>query len=225
MKNISNHLKKIDRWVLDRLTEYVRRWIKKHDYEKHKVDFTIEVQKVKVVICFVFALALPVVMYFLNGRYLQAGFHAMLWSISVGIYYFQLQNTIHKEKPEHDHIFSLRKNPAVYEMEKSVLEYVFIHRRKQRLSFIAFDFSMAWFLSAGVLALFLISPSSQPLSSLGIYFFISPVIHTLEQYLIFVFDFDEPEEKKKVVKESITQILLQAWQNLIGGLFPQPNYG
>lgn len=213
---------KIDRFILDQLTAYVRKWIQKKEFKKHKIDFEIECQKVKLCLLFLLAMLIPAMTFLFEGRYFQAGFQASIWSISVAMAYYRLQQILHKTKPEHDLAFSQRKNTAVYEMEKQVLEFVFIKMRKQRVYFIVLDFVVSWFFSIGMFLLCFLFSDLQALLSLVLYFFIEPFLGILEQYIFFVFDFDPPEPKKKVRRASLTEIVLREWQALIGGLSPHP---
>lgn len=213
---------KIDQYLLDKITEHTRRWIAKHAYEKHKVDLTIQVRKVKLWMLFFLCFLLPAMWFIIEGRILMAGFHLLIWSFSVGINYFSLQRLIYQQKPVHDILWASRKNPAVYEMEKAVLAHVFVALRRNRIKFIAFDFSISWFLAA-FLTLLMSVASNAPLGNIVIacYFFLSPLIELVEQYLFFVFDFDEPQGKKKV-KVSLTEIVKREWQRIVEGFAPQP---
>ncbi len=225
MKNILNLLRKIDRGILNLLTNIVRKWIKKHDYKKHKVDYTINVRKLTLALLFSFALLAPAIIFLMQGKYLNAGFHVSIWSVSVGIAYWRLLKMVREEKPIHDVLFSLRKNPQVYNMEKEVLEFVFIATRRTRVSVAVFTLLIEWFFAVALVLIYFTAPVPVTTLPLAVFFFINPFLSTTEQYLFYVFDFDEPEEKKKVAKENISEIFLRAWQNLIGGLAPQPNYG
>jgi len=220
-------IKQIDKWFLGVLTQYVRKWIKKNNFEKHKVDFEIRLTELKIVLTFTLAAILPAVFYAAEGHIFSASWHFTVWSMMTGIYVLKLGRKIAEEKPRHDILFSLRKNPQVYQMEKEVLEEVFETMRHRRLPFIFFDFAISWFFCSMWVLFFYFTPLSTSLPTLfvAVYFFVTPFINAIDMYMIFVFDFDEPDEKKKVAKESISKIFLRAWQNLIGGLAPQPNFG
>ena len=215
---------KLDRSILDWLTEYIRAWIEKNDYEKHKVDYTIKIQRIRLICLFLMAMLLPGLWFIAMGKFFSGGFHLAIWSISVGMSYYRLQKTIYETKPRHDIMFSARKNPAIYEMEKVVLEHVFIATRKTRILFMSLDFGVSWFLAVSLLLLWAFSPFPSPYLITALYFTISPIIELIDQYLFYVFDFDEPKPRKRK-KESLTQILLKEWQKIVEGFSPQPNYG
>lgn len=222
---MKNTLKKIDRWILNTLTQYVRKWIKKNNFEKHKVDFGIKLEEYTLYSLILFAVVLSGVLYVIQGQMFTAFFHASVWLVLAAFQYVRIIKMRFKDKPWHDQLFSLRKNPQIYQMEKEVLEHVFQLHIKRRLSFVGFHAFITFWIVGALGALTWIGGLGPAINMTLIYLVIGWATTSISMYLICVFDFDEPEEKKKVVKESLTEMVSREWQRIVEGLAPQPKYG
>ena len=210
---------KIDNFILAQLTIYIKNWIAKHEYKKHKVDFRINTQWAVIILCAVLTIIIPATIYLMKSHPLQALIHTLMWSMSIVINYLHILFIKKNEKLEHDLIFSLRKNPTVYNMEKHVLEKLFIMSRRRRVTFTAIMFGITILISGMMLIL-----ASIVNYFVAAFIVLGVIISTLQTYIIYVFDFDEPKPKEKNKKvASLTEIMQKAWDNL--GLNPSPNYG
>ena len=218
---MKKQLIKIDRWILNTLTQYVRKWIKKNDFKKHKIDFMLKVELIQIGVVIIFAALLPATWYLIAGQKFSAIAHLTLWLLFT-LFYLKGMNLTLSLKKWHDYIFALRKNPEIYEMEKQATEHYFIESRRRRMEGFAMTIGLTIFISMMLLFLDLVLHQISANTLMVAYFLISNFLSILNRYILLVFDFDEPEEKKKVAKESITEVMLKAWQNLIGGLNPIP---
>lgn len=214
---------KVDRWFLDQLTDYVKRWIAKREYKKHKFDFLIQLEWMDVILCLVLGTILPVLWYVIAHKYWAATLHLCVWGAFVGMRIMGILTT-QKLKIFHDYFFAMRKNPQIYEIEKEATEKIFLKSRRDRIFWSISTFTIA--VTIGSLLIMLDQAMGQIGASTLMAFFIviDNVLTTIQRYVIYVFDFDEPEQKKRV-KESITELVLREWQRIVGALNPQPNYG
>lgn len=214
---------KLDRYILDSLTSFILIWIKKRNYEKHKIDFKIQTQWIQLFMLLLFCITMPVIFYALIGEIISAMLQVVIWGMAALIDYFFIQIAITKTKPDHDRLFSLRKNPAVYENEKRMSEWLFVETRKIRLSVSAFlIFILLFYVGLNLLLPYLFN-STQVF--VAIFLIVNSALAIIQIYVGNVFDFDEPEPKEKKAKASLTELVLKAWQEFIGGLAPAPNYG
>ncbi len=215
---------KIDRLICDRLTEYVRRWIAKHKFEKHKIDLLLKLERIHTGVIFILAAVLPAIWYLIAGQKISASFHFLLWIGFVALHLSGMKLT-YNLKGFHDYVFSLRKNPAIYEMEKQSVEQYFITSRRKRIEGFAVVTGLTVFISMLLLSLDAVLHQVSANTLMVGYFLVSNVLSILQRYVLLVFDFDEPTPKEKKQKDSITDIVKREWQRIVEGLSPQPNYG
>jgi hypothetical protein len=216
---------KIDRYILAQITVYIQAWIKRHDYKKHKVDFLIKTQYVNLGVIIFWATAMPVIYYLISGQIFNAFFHLAVWGALSVFDYTRIQFTIRDQKAWHDQLFSMRKNPIYYQMQKEVLEQLFEEGRRRRLTMSGF---IVLITSSVVVALWLLSflaSSGSPAHFVSMYIVWNTLLGIFQTYLNYVFDFDEPTPKEKKAKASLTDLLLKLWNDLAGGFAPAPNYG
>ena len=124
---------KLDRFILDQLTEYIKKWIAKNEYKKHKVDFTIKMQWIDLSILILFCIAIPVMLYLAQRQPIIAFIHAFIWGLMALMDYTMILWSIKNLKPFHDQMFAMRKNPIYYNMHKEVLEQMFVEGRRRRI--------------------------------------------------------------------------------------------
>lgn len=211
-------MQKVDQYIYDKWTEFIRRWIKKQDYKKHKIDFYMKLERLHLFLLIAFGIVAPTIVYIIFGYYFSAGFQVVAWGTITCFWILSMVDTARRTKPRHDLMFSLRKNPAIYNFEKAVMEELFEQGKKSRASELVF-FGGFTLVIAIVLALFATAGSKV----MAIYFILDLPVYFLKKYTFLVFDFEEPKPRKKA-KKSLSEIILRSWQELIGGLAPQPAF-
>lgn len=220
---MKNTIIKIDRFILDQLTVYVRRWMAKHDYEKHKVDFLIQLEKYNFIALLILAMAIPTGILFIEREFLSAGIQAIMWSILGTMGYFLRERTTRDSKEFYDNVYSLRKEPAFTFMYKEVLENLFIENQENRIKTSIFMLTIDIFVACLLFVLSYATNFQNPSNIVAIYILINSFVSLVGRYIGYVFDMDEPAQKKET-KESITDIVRQEWEQFIGGLSPTPTF-
>lgn len=215
---------KLDRLILDQLTSYIKKWIEKKEFKKNRVDFLILTEWVDFGAIVLWATILPVVMFIVEGDFIQAGVQAFIWSILSAIEYVHIQRLILQLKPIYDRWFSMRKNPDFYRMQKEVLEELFEKSRRERLGLHALALGTGGFFSCIIFVMSMVTDDVAH-QFMAEFILFNAVMSVLQSYIHYVFDFDPPERKEKKAKESMTELMARAWRELVEGFAPVPNYG
>jgi hypothetical protein len=212
-----NLIIKGDRAVLDHLTQYVRRWIERHDEKKHAIDFMIRFEWVQFAGLIVWAIAIPAALYVVEGNTFGAVVQVVVWSMLAVMEWMGIQYTTNVLKPQHDLFWSLREEPSYVKMHAEVLDEVFVRTRRKRLETHVFIIGLTGLL-------FLVSHfalSDAPNNMVWQYLFVNAIANRLKGYLLFVNDMEPPKSKKKA-SEAISEMLAQLWADLVGGFAPTP---
>lgn len=197
------YLKKFDLWLFNLVSAMVVRWVRKNKFAKHKVDFFIMLHDWLIAYWFV----LMFYIIFLGVKHHNAGWAmltsgVMLLLVSLGEGSRRL--ILIDKKKEHDILFVHRKNPKIYNTVKELNTLLF----KRDWVFRKFMLPITIILSAYIL-------SEWPSKFFPMFLFNLTYI-----YQEYIFDFDEPEKKDKKVEDSVTDVVMGAWKNLIGTLAP-----
>ncbi len=218
MKNLAI---KADRMVLDLLTRIILRWMEKRDRKKHKYDFKIRFGWVQLWAMVIWTVALPTAVYIKEGHVLAGAIAGSIWLMICGFEWWALQQVIHRQKPTHDMLYSLREREGTCEMYGEVLEEMFVADRRGRILGTAAVLGVTAFLA---IATFLLVPHE--LANLLIWQFLvcNAVANRVKDYITYVNDFNKPKKKKTAV-ESITDLLSSLWHDLANSLTPQPALG
>lgn len=208
---------KIDRKVLDVLTQYVRRWVEWQEHKKHAIDLMIKWEWFEFGTLIVWAITIPTVLYIVEGELLNAGIHVAMWSMLAVFELFSIQYTKGQMKPLHDYMFGMREDPTFSKVHAEMLDRLFVESRRQRLKTTAFivGITAVLFVVAHLLV------SDQPNNMIWQYLFFNAISMRLRGYLLYVNDFDPPKKKKKA-SDSITEMLRQLWAGLTQEFVPQP---
>lgn len=195
-------MENIDKKLLDLVTWLILKWVKKHKYAKHKMDFFLMVVGWEAAIWIA-----SIIVNFATGK--RNGINLVVNGVILaaittleGAKYLVLQ----KEKEYYDWLWEYRKNPNVYKATKEHCEHWFQapHHKKQR------HIVLVFFLVFLVLLIVVHSVIS-----------IVYVSFILSLYKECIFDMDEPPKKEKKAINSLTEITLRAWQSLTGSLNPK----
>jgi len=106
-------MKKFDEYLYNQITLLIKKWIKKHKFQKHKYDYIIRVSYVEMFMYGFIGIALAGGMAY-KGHYYAAGGLIAIWGLFVGLDYMRIGHL--KEIKEHyDWLWAMRKHPEVYE--------------------------------------------------------------------------------------------------------------
>lgn len=192
---------KIDNWIFKKLSDHVIKYVQKNKYAKHKYDFFVNTKGWEIaywVGALLFVMGRFILRHIIVGVVVDGIFLAILLVVN----YFDYQVTL-VAKERYDILWVHRKNPAVYNVVKETCQVLWeettqIRRRVLTLNLTFFILMVFW------------NPILAP-----VYLFI-----IAKPYINYIFDFDEPDKKEKA-KESISEVLLRSWQNLIGNINPK----
>lgn len=210
-------LTKIDTKLFNLVSWFVRRWVARREFKKHKVDFIIRVEWLNFAACIVWATVVPSALYLVAGNGIGAGIHFLLWSVLSASDYFSIQITTYKLKPLHDWLFSMREDPRIYEMEKESLEKAFEESRPRRIKQHLFLLAVL----ALCFAITYISGMDSANAFVMQYLTFTTAVSALKHYTLYVFDFDPPKKRKKA-SQSISELVARLWGEFIGGFNPLP---
>lgn len=206
---------KADRAMLALMTQWVRKWVEKKEHKLHKIDFLIRFEWVQFAGFIVWALVLPAALYVIHGEVMGAVLHAALWS-ALGVFeWLSIQSTINNRKPAHDYLFKMRENSEYSKIHGEILEEMFEESRGIRLTSTAVLFGIT-----GSLFLFsLLTHIDQANAAVWQYLLVNAIANGVRMYIPYVNDFEPPRKKKKA-PASISDMLSQLWQTLIGDFKP-----
>lgn len=209
---------KADRKVLQILTSYVRRWVEHKDFEKHKIDFLILAERWRVAALVVWALAIPAMLWAIQGKPIQGAIHVTIWGAMAAFEWYGIELTTKRMKIIHDWLFSMRETPAVYQGEKQRLEEMFESSRKMRCTQTLIMIGVTLSLFAVFTA---VSEPGDPNNFVWQYLFVNTIANALLRYIPYVFNFDPPKKKKKA-SEAISEMLQKLWSELTAIYVPRP---
>lgn len=193
-------LSKIDKRIYAAMTAYVRRWVKKQKFQKHKFDFLIKVEKIEIGL-WIAGIGWAVV----RAHNVVASVPlALLGLLVVWLAYGSLRHT-ERMKEAYDILFMHRKHPEIYQAVKEAMEAGFAENSKRRHLYFVVN-----------LLFFALNITLNPLFAAMI------LSHTFNSYILWVFDFDEPDKKEKEKKEALTEVMQRAFNDLVRGLAPVP---
>ncbi len=194
-------MKKIDDYILEVITRYVLKWIKKNKFIYHKYDLFIKVITWETA-WWVFSVMYQAYNAIVKGLWISSTLMAILMCIIIAFEFTKLRQ-LKSMKEEYDWMWERRKNPNIYKIVKEMCETLFEESRKMR------QFSLKINIVFAILML-IFNPILTP-----IYLFL-----IISSYVNYIFDFEEPPKKDKKVKDSITDIAMRAWKQLTVGLNP-----
>ncbi len=192
---------KLDNWFIEVITKITVRWIKKHKYTKHKYDFFIVVTGWEMAYW-----VAQIGFTFIRGSHSvsRSALWAGVMAFIILMEYLKLHQ-LQSIKQFYDELWERRKNPLVYKAVKDLVEHNKneTHHRKPR------QFMIKMLLGTAIL-LGILNPLITPVYL----FFVFSLYHEC------IFDFDPPDKKEKKVKDSVTDLVMNSWRNLIGALAP-----
>ncbi len=195
-------LDKIDNWLIATITKLTVHWIKKNKYTKHHVDFFITMTGWE---CAYWVAQYTFTLFFKGTHSIGT---SVIWglvtAVIIGMEYMKIR-MLQDIKQAYDELWERRKNPIIYAAVKDLTDHYINaeHHRKQRHVML-----IIFIIATIFLGIF------QPL--------IVPVylMFILNSYRDCIFDFDPPEKKEKREKDSVTDLVMNSWKQLIGALAP-----
>lgn len=194
-------MSQLDDYLYQELTKIVVKWVKKNKYKKHKYDFFIMVHGWEIAYWVVAIMYMAWQTVSVTHHYWVTGFFAVFGSLLVFLEYLRYKD-FSDMKQWYDTLWLQRKNPVIYNSVKEVSSEIFQKNKKTRIFSIQINlFAILW--------MAFLNPVLVPIY----------VFSTVFLYTNVIFDFDEPDEKKKAT-DSVTDKVKEAWENLIRGLKP-----
>ncbi len=195
---------RLDKYLLKIITLVVVYWVKKYKYKKHKWDFFIMVTEVEATY-WIASLVIQAYYYSVRSPKFRIGIWILYSLMSCIVMAMQMAKvrSIQIIKKDYDWLWERRKHPVVYNSIKEVSEMLFETQKRFRMVHVSFIV---------VILLF-----SIPFNTVMVPIWVG---FLLEAYKDYIFELDEPENKEKKQKDSITEIAMRAWKNLTLGLSP-----
>lgn len=194
-------LQKIDNFLFTHCENLTRRWVRKKKFKQHKYDLMLKIERLELsywVAYWLFTMGVAVVRHHAIALALIMPVAIML----VGLAFFNMSAT-KDMKDWYDILFMNRKHPDIYKAVKEASENGRESSWPQRRIMIIAFFGIM------IVQSFLV-PFLVPL--------LIPALYRL--YVTWIFDFDEPDEKKKA-KDSLTERAMESFRNLVRGMNPQ----
>lgn len=197
------YIKKLDKWLFDVISHVVVGWVKKKKFAQHKYDFFLMVHDYQ--IAYFVAVIFFIVSVDIYKHHVQVGvIAAITLTVLLGFSEGMRRMDMLDSKKKYDIIFVHRKNPEMYNLVKELNQHLYERGWQYR----------RWVIPLTILFLVYVISNHPP--------FVAPIFlfNIAQLYESYIFDFDEPEKKEKKQKDSVTDIIMGSWKNLIGTLAP-----
>jgi hypothetical protein len=211
---------KADRLVLRVMTHYVRLWVERWEFKKHKIDFMLRFEWVQFGALVVWALLIPALLFAAEGHIMSGVFHVIMWSVLAAMDLLYMKVSIPGRKAAHDIIFAMREDPGVSKMVAVMLHEEFERSRRSRLA----QNGVLFVITFGLFGLYMLLADRSPTDFVWQYIAVNAIANMIRGYIPFVNDFEPPKRKKKA-SQSITELVERLWGEFLGGLSPVPTYG
>lgn len=218
-KEISKWVKELDETLLRQSEEIILERVRNSKYKKHKYWVYIELSKWDLVAStIILLLIVPVGIGYFQSL-LKAGIILFLCMILVGTIVFR-HKQMEQQARDYDWIYEHRKVPEVYELTKQFTKDSFERLADMRLLRLrihlitGFWYVFLMLYDIALMNLFIALPI--------LYLFIRLVtIDQLDNYLLYIFDFDPPNKKDKdKKKKALTEVAARQWRDIIDRLKP-----
>lgn len=214
---------RIDRGIFRVVESLVLKYVRRKKYTRHKYDLRIKMREIKVVVLSIIVFVCMPIDFALGGTSLvMTMFMISAWTFSLWGE-IRLLNIAKSQKESYDILFSMRKNPIVYREMQEVLKILFSETQERRFFIIKLNSSILFFV-VSILTLVLLFNAVDIGDAIFFYLVPTVIAEILDNYVDYVFDFDEPEMKDKKEKDSVTDLVMKKWRELVSlpkpGLFP-----
>lgn len=213
-------LKKLDNLFLKFTDRVVMFFVIKSKYKKHKYDINFSLTKIKIIFFIIMVYILPSIGYFIDDKISNYVIliHFFVWSIVFIMILINYKSNYLLAR-SYDLIFNLRKHPVAYNEMKKMTEAMYKKnegiRKDMNLIVLVLIFVIVY-----LFGILIISTGFGLYLSYIIFLLIDLVIFgTIDRYVFYVFDFDEPDKQKKAKRE-LTKVVQEAFDNLVRGMKP-----
>lgn len=211
-------IQKTDEFLFQISEMIILYFVKKNKYKYNKYKIMLFFKQINIALLILTMLFLtPLGIMFknnLNTKELLTTQGILFFFFSLIIFFELLEYfTLKKKESIYNPLFLLRKYPTIYKLVKSVTMFDFIVKKKLRFNMIKTRFIIYGFFYLIIIPLNLSNGLGLEDSFL-LYFIISHFLIVLNDYLDSIFDFDEPDKKRKKAKEKITDLVRKRLEEL-----------
>ena len=223
-------LKKIDVIVFKLCEKVILYFVRHYKYEKNKYKIQLLFQQFLFFLFFLTFFILCPIGNIIRMRSLGT-FSA--WDVSltlsltllifIPILFFEFMEWLSTKRKaiDYDILFLMRKHPNVYHNVKAEAKIKFVMFRVLRIKMLKFRLMSMGFFYPLMILLFAVTGFDLG-DSFIFYFMFSHSLLILNDYIEYIFDFDEPDKKKKPAKKEVSAIVQKILDNLIGRAMPLP---
>lgn len=208
--------KKIFSWVKFGILWYV----KKNKHKKHKYNAIEKLFKFDLYafITSIFLIKVTFVILGFEKFHIVDSFSSVIWA-GIFILHFLVYKRSQKKVENYDEIYSHRKHPQMYKITKETFEILFEEFKPMRLKYLLVQIWIIFFLLlVGILFLFNFGSAL----FIFLYLIMNMLIHTVDFYAFYVFDFDPPDKKKKKEEtDTLTDLARKQLQQALDKLKPK----